>query len=121
MKTRTLSDFLTFSFLLAAMQLSCSGPVILSGTDLPPEQRAEVRTGSGVRVHRVDGMDVDGRRFELAPGTHSIELSSKRDVKKVNTLLAGVIDELECRIDLDLLPGEKIFIQVVGMGCERGD
>ncbi len=94
----------------AAVQISCSTPVILSGADLPAEGRAEIRAGAGVRIHSVDGMEVQGRRFELAPGTYSIELSSKRDVRKVNPLLAGVIAELECKIDLDLLPGEKVFV-----------
>ena len=110
MKTRSAYSSLAFSFILATVQLSCSGPVIVSGADLPPEQRAEVSTRSGVRIHRIDGVDVKGRNFILAPGTHEIELVSKRDLKKVNTALTGIVDELECTADIDLLPGENLSL-----------
>ena len=90
--------------------ISCAAPVILSGADLPPGERAEIRAGTGIRIRKVEGAEVEGRRFELAPGSYSIELSSKRDVKKVEPVLAGVIAELECKVDLDLQPGEKVFV-----------
>jgi hypothetical protein len=95
---------------ILTMLSSCSKPVIVSGMDLPIEDRTQLSLGGGIRLDELDGEKINGRRFVLAPGTYSIAASSKRDLEDVNSALKGAVEILECKFEVALQPGEEIHV-----------
>ena len=89
----------------------CASPVMHSGADLFPDQQAQLRVSRGVVIYDIDGVPVEGRWFIMKPGSYAVHFSSKQDLKSVNGAMAGVIDELECKVDLELLPGEEVYLK----------
>jgi hypothetical protein len=96
--------------LFSAVSVACAKPVIVSGQDLPPDKQATLSSGSGITINEIDEIPLDGRRFILAPGTYSIDVTSKRDLKDSNLMFKGVISQLDCKIEVELKPGEELMI-----------
>jgi hypothetical protein len=92
------------------VSLSCAKPVVFSGGDLPENQRAVFAGGSGIEVHHIDGVEVDGRLFILAPGTYAIQFASTLDMKKANPMLKGILNIADCKTEIQLDPGEELVL-----------
>ncbi len=98
-------------FLLVVLGLlSCASRTILSGADLTPEEQAQLRGRRGIKFLEIDGQSVSGRWLVLAPGTYDIEYFSAQDAGDVVSALGGVVEELTCDLDLELLPGEEVYV-----------
>ena len=97
-------------FLIAIGLVSCASPTLLSGGDLPPEEQSQLRARRGIKVLQIDEKSVNGRWLILKPGTYEIEFFSAQDAKSVNSALGGVVEELTCKVDVELLPGEAVSI-----------
>jgi len=96
--------------LLAFGILSCASPTILSGADLKPEEQAQLRGRRGVKFLQIGGETVDGRWIILEPGPYDVEFLSTQDGGSVVSAFKGVIEELTCNINLELQPGEEVYI-----------
>jgi len=99
------------AFLLSStlILISCTAaPIIISGQDLPPEQRSILRARRGIKISRIGMEATDGRYFVLAPGSYSLELTSKQDLGSADRSLASVLNMLECEVEIEFLPGEDV-------------
>jgi hypothetical protein len=98
------------AFLLSStlILISCAAPIIISGQDLPPEQQSLLRARRGINISRIGAEATDGRYFSLAPGSYSLQLTSKQDLGSADRSMASVLNILECEVEIEFLPGEEV-------------
>jgi len=99
------------AFLLSStlILISCAAaPIIISGQDLATEQQSLLRARRGIKISRIGMEATDGRYFVLAPGSYSLELTSKQDLGSAARSLASVLNILECEVEIEFLPGEEV-------------
>ena len=90
------------------LALSCSTPIIISGQNLPPEQRSSLHSGRGITLTRIGVEPTHGRLFVLAPGLYPVELTSKQDLESVDRSMASVLSMMHCEIEIEFMPGEEV-------------
>ena len=87
---------------------ACATPINISGQDLPPEQQSTLHARRGITIHQIGAKPTDGRLFVLAPGLYPLEFTARMDLGSADRSMASVLNVLECKIEIEVRPGEKV-------------
>ncbi len=84
--------------LLAAANLSCStSPVRMYPGDPRPKSEVAIFESGKTRILRIDDLEVDGRRFELLPGTRAISARVTIRGEEMTPAARDLRDSMICR------------------------
>jgi hypothetical protein len=94
--------------LSAIILVACAAPVrTYEGAQLPAGQAATLETTGKNLILAIDGREVTGSRFELAPGKHAVLFQARQSLGRVNAMLRSYTAEALCGIWFEALAGRS--------------
>lgn len=90
--------------------LACAVPTAPIDDGLVGSDLAEIVEGRWIDVLRIDGEEVEGARFALAPGRHRLRFKADQDVKEVRPAQEGIRFQAFCIADVTVEPGERVVL-----------
>jgi hypothetical protein len=98
---------LVLALLLLSTILSCSAPRLYEGQPLPQDQVALLNAQYPAKITMFDDQAVDGRRFQVLPGMHTIQFKATKSVPR--PLLPAEL-RTTCVASLNLVAGETYTV-----------